>query len=160
MFQPSQAKEQSVARGILRVREFVVHVTHTTRWGGRPRLLPWTGCRGLPGSGTCNFLGVRYQTLPGFIGGGLSPEKTRIQADHHSDRDNRAWKTYATVGMGVTDHMERLGAYSWQLSRRARRARGRHGLWKTKGLSTYSSSSSGSTAHSTGEELFKYWYED
>ena len=96
LVQPTQAKEQRVAGELLRIREFVVHVAHTT--------LPWNGRRGLPWSGICNFLEVWYQetkTLPGLIERGLSPEKTRIQADHHSNRDNRAWKAYETIGTGV-----------------------------------------------------------
>ena len=55
--QPSEAKNR-VAWGRLRIREFVVHVAHTTRWGERPRLLPWSGRRGLPGSGVYVFLEV------------------------------------------------------------------------------------------------------
>ena len=112
LFQPSQAKKQRVAREILRIREFVVHVAHTT--------MPWSGRRGLPGSGICNFLEVdikRLATSLELIERRLIPEKTKIQADHHWNRDSRASKTYATIGMGVTYHIERLGAYSWHLSR-------------------------------------------
>ena len=106
LVQPTQAKEQRVAGELLRIREFVVHVAHTT--------LPWNGRRGLPWSGICNFLEVWYQetkTLPGLIERGLSPEKTRIQADHHSNRDNRAWKAYETIGTGVMSDITLLTGY-------------------------------------------------
>ena len=115
LVQPTQAKEQRVAGELLRIREFVVHVAHTT--------LPWNGRRGLPWSGICNFLEVWYQetkTLPGLIEQGFrrsSSEKTRIQADHHSDRDRRAWKIYATIGIGVADNIEHLRAAFVQRSR-------------------------------------------
>ena len=42
---------------------------------------------------------------------------------------------------------------------RSRRARRRHGFWKTKGLATYGSSS-GSTAHGAEKKLFENQYED
>ena len=51
LFQPSQAKEQKVTGEILRIRSFVVHVAHTTRWGKLPRRMPSSRRRGLPGSG-------------------------------------------------------------------------------------------------------------
>ena len=64
--------------------------------------------------------------MPGLIKRGFrrsSPAKTRIQFNYHSDRDKRVGKTYATIGMGVTDNIERLRAAFIQRSSRRLEAR-------------------------------------
>ena len=122
--QPS--KTTRIVGEILRVTECRLRRLHHSVGRTAPAL-PWSGRRVLPGSGINIFLEALYHeanTSPGLIElRRSSPEKTRTQADHHSDRDRRAWKTYATTSMGVTDNIERLRAAFVQRSSRRLTAR-------------------------------------
>ena len=82
LFKPCQAKNR-VAGEMLTISEFVVHVAHTTLWGGRPRLLPWSGRCGLPGSGICVFLEVRYTVSPQRWGCKYVSTAIRLRIYHH-----------------------------------------------------------------------------